>query len=76
MRKHPFDFVSLVFGLVIVGIAATVVVDRTTDVHLDLRFAVPIAFVTLGVLGLVGAVVAQRRSTRLADQQREARLEP
>lgn len=75
MRKHPLDFASLVFGLVIIAIAATVVVDRTTDVHVDLRLAVPIGFVTLGVLGLLGSVVGQRRSTRLADEQRQARPE-
>lgn len=66
MRKHPTDFVSLIFGLIIIGTAIAVLVYRYTDVDLDLRFAVPIAFVSVGVLGLVGSVVAQRRSSRRA----------
>lgn len=66
MRKHPTDFVSLIFGLIIFGTAISVLIYRYTDVDLDLRFAVPLAFVTLGVLGLVGSVVAQRRSNRRA----------
>ena len=64
MRKHPADFVSLIFGLIIIGTAISVLVYRYTDVDLDLRYAVPIAFVSLGVLGLVGSVVAQSRSNR------------
>ncbi|HBJ73154.1 MAG TPA: hypothetical protein DDY88_05500 [Actinobacteria bacterium] len=64
MRKHPADFVSLIFGLIIIGTAISVLVYRYTDVDLDLRYAVPITFVSLGVLGLVGSVVAQSRSNR------------
>lgn len=66
MRKHPTDFLSLIFGLITIGTAIAVLIYRYTDVDLDLRFAVPLAFVALGVLGLVGSVVAQRRSNRRA----------
>ncbi|MDP2012617.1 MAG: hypothetical protein Q8L05_00135 [Actinomycetota bacterium] len=66
MRKHPTDFVSLIFGLITIGTAISVLIYRYTDVDLDLRFAIPLAFVTLGVLGLLGSVVAQRRSNRRA----------
>lgn len=64
MRKHPADFASLIFGLIVLGTAISVLVYRYTDVDLDLRYAVPITFVSLGVLGLVGSVVAQSRSNR------------
>ena len=66
MRKHPFDFVSFVFGLMFVGLVAFVLLDRYTEVNLDLRFALPVAFVLLGVLGLIGSVVGQRRADRRA----------
>ena len=64
MRKHPADFVSLVFGLLIVGTAAAVVISVVTDVDIDLRLALPIAFVSIGVIGLLGSIVAQRRSSQ------------
>ncbi|MDO9485279.1 MAG: hypothetical protein Q7K25_04365 [Actinomycetota bacterium] len=64
MRKHPTDFVSLIFGLIIIGCAASVLLYRYSDVDVDLRYAVPIAFVSLGVLGLLGSIVGQRRSDR------------
>lgn len=64
MRKHPTDFVSLIFGLIVIGTAISVLVYRYTDADVDLRYAVPIAFVSLGVLGLVGSVIAQSRSNR------------
>ena len=35
-----------------------------TDVDIDLRLALPIAFVSIGVIGLLGSIVAQRRSSR------------
>ena len=69
MRKHQPDFVSLIFGIIIVGIAASVVACRYTDADVDLRFAVPIAFVALGLLGLVASVVAQRRSNTSSDSR-------
>ncbi len=72
MHKHPTDFTSLIFGLLVVGTAVLVLIYGYTDVDIDLRIVVPIAFVSLGVLGLVGSIIAQRRSSRRAQVEQES----
>jgi hypothetical protein len=66
VRKHPLDFVSLASGLLFLGFAVAYIVGAYTDVRLDPRLAVPLALVGLGLVGLGGSVLAQRRSDRRA----------
>lgn len=68
MRKHPLDLFSLISGLLFTGFAIAYIVGAYTDLRLDARLALPLALVGLGLAGLAGAMVAQRRSDRrLAD---------
>lgn len=62
MRRHPLDVFSLLSGLVILAFAAAFVVGQYTTLELDGRLVVPVLLVGLGVAGLAGALVAQRRS--------------
>lgn len=64
MRKHPIDLFSLISGLLFTGFAVAYIVGAYTDVRLDARLALPLALVGLGLAGLAGAMVAQRRSDR------------
>jgi cytochrome c oxidase subunit IV len=68
VRKHPIDLFSLISGLLFTGFALAYIVGAYTDVRLDARLALPLALVGLGLAGLGGAMVAQRRADRrLAD---------
>lgn len=64
MRRHPLDVFSLLSGLVMLAFAAAFVVGQYTTLELDGRLVVPVLLVGLGVAGLAGALVAQRRSDR------------
>jgi hypothetical protein len=68
VRKHPIDPFSLISGLLFTGFALAYIVGAYTDLRLDARLALPLALVGLGLAGLAGAMVAQRRADRrLAD---------
>ncbi len=64
MRRHSLDVFSLLSGLVVVAFAVAYLVGAFTDFRLDGRLAFPLLLVGLGVAGLAGALVAQRRSDR------------
>lgn len=64
MRKHPIDLFSLISGLLFTGLAVAYIVGAYTDIRLDARLALPLALVGLGLAGLAGAMVAQRRADR------------
>lgn len=64
MRKHSFDLLSFLAGLVFAGFAVAYIVGAYTDVRIDPRLALPLALVGLGIAGLAGSLVAQRRNDR------------
>jgi hypothetical protein len=64
VRKHPVDLFSLLSGLLFTGFAIAYVIGAYSDIRLDGRLVVPLVLVGLGVAGLVGSLVAQRRSDR------------
>lgn len=68
MRKHPLDLFSLISGLLFTGFALAYIIGAYTDVRLDARLALPLALVGLGLAGLAGAMVAQKRSDRRLDE--------
>jgi hypothetical protein len=56
------DVFSLLAGLVVIAFAALFIVGQYTTLELDGRLVVPLLLVGLGLAGLAGALVAQRRS--------------
>jgi hypothetical protein len=67
VKRHEADAVSLVFGLIFVGLAAGWALARANLVAIgDLQFAGPILLIAAGAIGLV---VSLRRGRRTADRQ-------
>jgi hypothetical protein len=65
VKRHEADAVSLVFGLIFVGLAAGWALVRANLVDVaDLQFAGPILLV---VAGLIGLVVSLRRGRQAPD---------
>jgi hypothetical protein len=64
VRKHSFDLLSFIAGLLFTGFAVAYVIGAYTDVRVDPRLALPLALVGLGVAGLAGSLLAQRRNDR------------
>lgn len=71
MRSHPIDLVSLVAGLLFTALAAGYIASSYYDVSLDPRLVLPLVLVVLGVAGLAGSVLAQRRSDRALAEHTE-----
>ncbi len=64
MRKHPIDLLSLVAGVLFIALATGYIVGNYTDVEVNPRLVLPVTLVALGVAGLAGSVLAQRRSDK------------
>lgn len=67
MRRHPIDLFALLSGLVVLGFSVAYLLSAYTDIRFDGRLAVPLLLVGLGAVGVVGALVAQRRADRRLD---------
>ncbi len=64
MRKHSFDLVSCIAGLLFVGFAIAYIVGAYTDIRIDPRLALPLVLVGLGIAGLAASLLAQQRSDK------------
>lgn len=64
MRRHPIDLLSLVAGVLFIALAAGYIASNYYDVDINQRLVVPLTFVLLGLAGLAGSVLAQRRSDK------------
>jgi uncharacterized membrane protein HdeD (DUF308 family) len=61
MKRHPTDVISLIFGLIFVGIAGWWLVARVSSIALPVGWVVAIALVVIGTIGLVAAIRPGRR---------------
>ena len=63
MRRHELDWVSLIAGIVFLGIAAVYAVAALAgaSINVDGRFVWPVVFVALGAAGVATAVTATAR---------------
>ena len=76
MRQHPFDLLSLVAGLLFVGLAAAYIVGAYSDVRMEPQYVFPLVLVVLGLAGLAGSILGQRRSdTQVAAAAEESDAE-
>jgi hypothetical protein len=64
VRKHPFDLLSFIAGLLFVGLAIAYTVGAYTDIRLEPQYVFPLVLVALGLAGLAGSILAQQRSDR------------
>lgn len=62
MRRHQLDLLSLIAGLLFTGLAAAYIIGAYTDIRLEPQYVLPITLVALGLAGLGGSLLAQRRS--------------
>jgi hypothetical protein len=64
VRKHSFDLVSFIAGLLFVGLAVAYTVGAYTDIRIDPRLVLPLVLVGLGLAGLAASLLAQYRSNQ------------
>lgn len=75
MKRHPFDAVSFVFGLVFAALAAVYLAAPQLDWDVAGPWLLPGALIALGVAAIAGAV-GGLRSGRERPAQTEADPEP
>ena len=56
MKRHQTDFVSLVAGVLFLGVAVTYLVAAGADYDVDLRWFGPALLIGLGLAGLAGSI--------------------
>jgi hypothetical protein len=61
LRRHPTDVVSLVFGLVFLGIAGCWLVDMVAGTALPLVWLLAGTLIVIGTVGVLAAVRPGRR---------------
>ena len=60
MTRRPFDPLSLVSGLLFIGLGIAFVLDRTGHVDLDLHWIGPITLIALGLGWMLTGLRRQR----------------
>jgi hypothetical protein len=76
MERHPFDVLSLIFGLVFTVIAALSLAGALPLENLDLRLIAPALLVLFGLVLVVGAGVPRRRGETEAHPTVDVDAEP
>ncbi len=69
MKRHPVDVISLIFGLIFVGIAAWWLLARVSSIALPVGWVVAIALVVIGTIGLLAAIRPTRRGPDKPDPE-------
>jgi hypothetical protein len=64
VARHRIDLISLLAGIAFTAAAVVLILTAITDITLDPKLALPIGLVALGVLGLIGSLIAQRGAGR------------
>jgi len=62
MNRHQVDATSLISGLVFAGVALVYLIAENSALEVDVRWALPLALIGLGIGGVVGAVTSARRT--------------
>ena len=64
MIRHRLDLTSLICGLVFAAVAVVYLVAENSNLEVDVRWALPLALIGLGVGGVVGAITSARRASQ------------
>lgn len=62
MRRHPLDLVSLIAGVIALGIAVVVLTGLAAGLSVEPALLVPVAIAVAGGIGLVFTVTRHRGS--------------
>jgi len=68
MNRHQVDATSLISGLVFAGVALVYLVAENSTLEVDVRWALPLALIGLGIGGVVGAITSARRANEDDDE--------
>lgn len=66
-ERHPLDIVSLVFGILFLGVSVPVLL-LGTSVDIDARWVLPVTVIVVGLL-MLGSALLQKQ-TKVADLDR------
>jgi len=69
-ERHPLDIISLIFGIVFLGISLPVLFLET-PLDLDARWALPVTVIVVGLLILGSALRPLRRSAATNESSSE-----
>jgi len=58
-EQHPLDIISLIFGILFLGLAVPVLL-LDTPLHIDVRWALPATVIVIGLLILGSALLPTR----------------
>ncbi len=64
MKRHAFDPVSMVAGLVFAAVAALYLVSEHSSFNVDGRWVLPLVLIGLGIGGVSGALASASRQRR------------
>lgn len=64
MSRHERDLVSLMLGLLTVLLAGLFLVVDMSDVSVDGRWVIPVLFIGVGAVGLLGTLRSRATETR------------
>ena len=71
MHRHDLDPISLIAGLVFLGLGLAFLIDLTTGVNVDVRYVWPVLLIAAGISGLLAT-----RSRAAADIPPVSRGDP
>lgn len=64
MSRHERDLVSLMLGLLTVLLAGLFLVVDMSDTSVDARWVIPVLFIGVGAVGLLGTLRSRASETR------------
>jgi len=67
MNRHQVDATSLISGLVFAGVALVYLIAENSALEVDVRWALPLALIGLGIGGVVGAVTSATSAQRTSE---------
>jgi hypothetical protein len=62
VQRHPVDVLSLIAGVIALGIALAVLTGMVAGFEINGALVLPLAAVVAGAIGLVATVVRHRRA--------------